>query len=321
MELLEKIKLETLIMDADFSKKEKLDFLLDMYTDNESKNWNLKRNGVIQKYRVLTVTPDLASILLTYFNDANRPVSPVNVNNLYKEMINGKWLDNGETITFNEDGDMTNGQHRFMALIKANISVSFTIVSGFGKDSFATIDNGRKRTSSDVLAHDGVSSAKNTAALCKFIFGFKQGRYSAHRNVSARTLGNTSIGDYYNSLNDVELHSSVLFGANYSKKSNGIITPTVLGGMLYLFNEVDREKSYDFLSRLCTGDNLVNGSPILALRNKLIKAKIDKTYHLTGETLIKNIVYCWEKFINGETVKVIKLPENYEINLQTNLQL
>jgi hypothetical protein len=86
--------------------------------------------------------------------------------------------------------------------------------------------------------------------------------------------------------------------------------------MYYIFNEIDKEKSFEFLSKLSTGDNLTNNSPILALRNKLIKAKIDKTYYLTPDMLIKNIVYCWEKFLNGESVKVIKLPEDYTINLK-----
>ena len=33
------------------------------------------------------------------------------------------------------------------------------------------------------------------------------------------------------------------------------------------------------------------------------------------DLLIKNIAYCWEKYINGETVKNIKLPEDYSINI------
>lgn len=321
MKLFEKIKLESIITDDNFSKKEKLDFLLDLYADNQTKNWELKTNGYVYKVRYVTVTPDLASLLVTYFNESNRPISESNVLTLSKEMLNGKWQVNGETITFDETGDMTNGQHRFLALIKADITLSILIITGLKEDTFATIDNGRKRAVSDVLAHAGISSSKNTASLCKFIFGFKQGRYGAHRNSSNRTLGNTSILPYYESLNDAEIHNSVNFGQTYSKKANGILTPTVLGGMYYILNEVDKNKSFEFLSKLSTGESLTDKSPILALRNKLTKAKIDKTYHLTPDTLVKTIVYCWEKFMNNENVKVIKLPEDYTINLQTNLPI
>lgn len=321
MKLLEKIKLETIIMDPNFSKKEKLDYLLDMYASNETNDWDFKRDGYEYKMRYVTVTPELATMLVTYFNDVNRPVSDTNVLNLSKEMLNDKWAVNGETITFNKNGDLSNGQHRFFALIKADVTLPLFIATGFKEDTFATIDNGRKRAVSDVLAHAGVLSAKNTASLCKFIFGFKQGRYGAHKDVSTRTLGNTSILSYYEGLDNVEINASVNFGQTYSKKANGIITPTFLGGMYYIFNELDREKSYEFLSKLSNGENLTDKSPILALRNKLIKAKTDKTYHLTPDTLVKTIVYCWEKFLKNESVKVIKLPEDYTINLQTSLPI
>ena len=319
MKLFEKIKLETIMMDPNFSKKQKLDFLLDMCTNNETNEWDFNRDGYVYKMRYVTVTPDLASMLVTYFNDVNRPVSDTNVLNLSKEMLNGKWAVNGETITFNENGDISNGQHRFFALIKADVTLPLFIATGFKEDSFATIDNGKKRAVSDILACAGVLSSKNTASLCKFIFGFKEGRYGAHRNASTRTLGNTAILNYYEALNNAEVHNSVNFGQMYSKKANGILTPTVLGGMHYIFNEVDKDKSYEFLSKLSTGESLMDKSPILALRNKLIKAKTDKTYHLTPDALIKNIAYCWEKFVKNENVKVIKLPEDYTINLQTKL--
>lgn len=319
MTITEKINFDEIINNKNFNKKQKLDFLLTKNTQNESKDWEINIEDSIIGVNFVVITPTLAKILLTHFNDNNRPVSDTNVSNLVKEMVNEKWLVNGETITFNELGDMTNGQHRLRALIKADVTLLLLVVTGLKSETFATIDSGRKRTTSDVLAYAGVLSSKNSASLCKFIYGFKEGKYGAHKNVSARTLNNTAILGYYNSLDDVEINSSVNFGQTFSKKANGIITPTVLGGIYYILNEVNREKSNEFLTKLCTGDNLTKNSPILALRNRLIKAKIDNTYHLTSDMLVKNIIYCWEKFVNGENVKVIKVPEDYTINLQTKL--
>jgi hypothetical protein len=315
MNIIEKIKVDNVIDNPNLSKREKLDFLLENNTPNESKNWGINVSDSIFRVRFVVVTPELAETLLTHFNSSNRPITKSNVANLVKEMTNDKWLVNGESITFNETGDMTNGQHRLVSLIKANVTLLLLTITGLKGETFATIDGGRKRATSDVLAHAGVVSAKNTSSLCKFIYGFKQGKYCAHRNTSDRTLNNTSILNYYNDLNETEVHNCVNFGQTYSKKANGMLTPTVLGGMYYIFNEIDKEKSYEFLSKLCTGDNLSNGSPIFALRNRLLKAAFDKTYYLPPDLLIKNIAYCWEKYVNGETVKNIKLPEDYSINI------
>jgi hypothetical protein len=316
MNIIEQFKIENIISNDNISKVEKLELILNSITNNESKYWNIMDGDSKLGFRYVVITPEIAEILFNHFNDTNRPVTPSNVANLVKEMVNGKWVNNGEPITFNDLGNTTNGQHRFLAIIKANVNLPFLVITGLKGEAFATIDGGRKRATSDVLAHAGVSSAKNTSSLCKFIYGFKQGKYGAHRNSSERSLNNTSILDYYYNLDESDVHDSVNFGQTYSKKANGIITPTVLGGMFYVFNEIDKEKSYEFLSKLSTGDSLTNNSPILALRNKLIKAKIDKTYYLTPDMLIKNIVYCWEKFINGDSIKVIKLPEDYTINLK-----
>lgn len=311
---------DTNIQVSQLSKKEKLEILLDIHTP-EGKSWTFEEDGDEYKTRCVGITPDLAKVLLQEFNNTNRPITEVNVLDLYKEMINGKWRFNGETITFNEFGDITNGQHRCEALVKSNKTFNFLVVTGLDKDSFGTIDNGRKRATSDVMAHNGVLSAKNTAALCKFIFGFYNGTYCAHRNASRRTLVNTSIMDFYNTLDKDRLHNCLNFAQTYSKKSNKIIAPTVLAGMFYFFEEVNDSKAFEFLSKLCTGDNLDANSPILALRNKLTKAKIEKNYHITQDMLIKTIVYCWEKFLNDEKVKNIKLPEDYKINIQFNLPL
>lgn len=315
MELQQEIELGSTSYRRHLTKAERLQMLLDANTFNESINWTTIINGEEYNVRYVLMTPDLARILYDEYNDTNRPLSKTNVHRLAKEMINNKWKRNGEGITFNRSGNMTNGQHRLVAVIKADKSFLFEVHTGLEDESFATIDGGRKRNPSDVLAHAGVVSAKNTSSLCKFIFGFKLGRYGDYNSVSERTLNNTTILEYYNTLAEEDVHSSVNFGQMYSKKANGILTPTIVGGMYYLFNEVDKEKSYEFLTKLCTGDSLSNQSPILALRNKLIKAKIDKTYHITPDLLIKNIVYCWEKFIRGENVKVIKLPEDYSVNL------
>jgi hypothetical protein len=316
MNIIEQFKITTIMDNSNIERNEKLELILDSITTNESKYWNINDGNSKIKFRLVTITPEIAEIFLNYFNNTNRPISDANVLRLAKEMVNGKWLNNFEPISFNKLGDSTNGQHRFKALIKTNMSFPFLIITGLEPEVYDTIDGGRKRTTSDVLAHAGVMSAKNTSSVCKFIYGFKEGKYGAHRNTSERSLNNTAILEYYTYLGESDVHDSVNFGLTYSKKANGIITPTILGSMFYIFNQIDRDKSYEFLSKLATGDNLTNTSPILALRNKLIKAKIDNTYYLTPDMLIKNIVYCWEKFINGEKVQKIKLPEDYTINLK-----
>lgn len=266
--------------------------------------------------RFMSIGPDLAEVILADFNKENRPFSDLNIKALTKEIENGKWQFNGESMSFNNKGNLSDGQHRLRAIIATGLTLPFLVVCGINKDAFPTINNGRTRTGSDVLGIGGVTSTTHSSSICKFIYGFKNEKYSANRNAN-RTLSNTEVLEYYNSLPNI--HESVNFGIQNAKKAQKLLTSTVIGGFHYLLSEVNPEKADDFLQKLCTGVDLSSDSPITLLRNKLIRSKSnsnsDATYRLTNEMLIKNILVCWDKYLANSKVKVLKVPDDYVIKL------
>lgn len=272
--------------------------------------------GEVITVRFISIGPDLAEIILAEFNNENRPFSEINIKALTKEMVGGKWYFNGESMTFNNEGNMSDGQHRLKAIIRSGMTFPFFVVCGINRNAFPTINNGRTRTGSDVLGIGGVPSTTHSSSICKFIYGFKNEKYSANRN-SNRTLSNTEVLDYYNSLPKV--HESVNFGINYAKKANGLLTSTLVGGFHYLLSEVDPAKAEDFMIKVCTGVDLSSDSPITLLRNKLIRSssnnKAEATYRLTNEMLIKNLLVCWDKYLANVKLKVLKVPDDYVIKL------
>lgn len=293
----------------------KLNSLLDLYTDKDSKPGYAIINGMKCEVRFVIITPELAQILFDNFNNHNRPISEINVKVLVKEMLNGNWEFNGESITFDYNGNCTNGQHRLRSIILSGLTFRFIVVTALEPKTFSTIDTGRKRAGSDVLSIVGVPNPTTTSSICKFIYGFKNGKYSANRN-SNRTITNSEIEAYYNTLGDIG--KSVRFGATMTKKSNSLLSATILGGFHYLFSEYDGNLAEDFLTKLAIGVGLESGSPVVAFRNKLIKAKSDSNFKFTNETLMKHMTYAWEKYLKGEKIQKIKLPDNYEISLYTN---
>lgn len=96
---------------------------------------------------VETVTPDSARRMLSVNYVGNRAVSDRDVSHLANYMKSGDWdPENGETITFNCNGDLVNGQHRLLAVIQADIPVRMGIIRGASADAYRTIDSGRKRS-------------------------------------------------------------------------------------------------------------------------------------------------------------------------------
>lgn len=124
-------------------------------------------NAVVKMQRkpsqpeLVTVTPDLAVSLLEH-NTYNRPLSNVHVQRIARQIIDGKWKFNGETIKVAQNGDVLDGQHRLWAVIESKKSIKTLIVYGIERDAFATIDTVRRlRSGSDTLALNGVSRYRN----------------------------------------------------------------------------------------------------------------------------------------------------------------
>lgn len=292
----------------------KLETYLESFKVEGTTNWSVKYGGNLTTHRLVSFTPELASKILSDFNNTNRPLNKSNVRFLTKEILSGNWVPNGESITFDLNGNCNNGQHRLKTIINTNTTLDILTITNLSEEAFKTIDTGKTRAGSDVLSIEGIPNAAHTSAMVKFIYAFKQGRYSANRQVQ-RTLSNTELIDYYYELGEDKIYESYQFYNSVRDTYANIITPTHVSGFHYLLTEIDSKKGEEFLRMLCEGINLTKNSPITALRGKLIKAKTHKNYKLTNEDLLKNISYSWEKYLEGKQVKKLKIPSEYEIKL------
>ena len=295
------------------TKFSKLCDLLDSNMLSDSTVGRMKFDNQIVETRFVLITPRIAQELLDNYNSQNRPISKINVNTLTKQMEENLWSFNGETITFNEEGNLTNGQHRLVSITKTNKSFYFLVVTGLYSESFATIDTGRRRQGSDILSIENIPNATSAAAIIKFIYAFKNGKHSINRNTN-RNLSNPELMDYLNTLPG-DVFNSIKLGVSYNKKCDGLISATNIGGFHYLFSEIDSKIADEFMEKLCTGVGVEEGSPVIALRNKLTKSKIDPTYKLTQKALVDNFVYAWEKYMAGGKLKNLRIPEGYEPKL------
>jgi hypothetical protein len=161
-----------------------------------------------------------------------------------------------------------------------------------------------------------VPSASLASSSTRFIYLFRNNKYRKGAN-SIASLSNQALYEYYLELDGFD--EWVKLGNRLYKQSEKLVTGTLFVGFSYLLNKIDPIKAADFMDKFSSGADLGKYSPILALRNKLIKARDSKNFHMEYNEVIKTIFYAWEKFQNNENVKVLKLPENYEINYQTRL--
>ena len=109
-------------------------------------NTDLRNNDI--ETMVVLVTPELAEKWLEK-NINNRKIRKSVIETYVNDMKNGKWSLVGDSITFDEYGVLTNGQHRLTAVMKSGTSQYFNVMKGI-KHNMNT-DRGAKRNVSDNL--------------------------------------------------------------------------------------------------------------------------------------------------------------------------
>jgi len=117
------------------------------------------------KVKIKLITPDVAKELLKK-NPLNRKIKNTLMYDLSRMMKCGDWVENGESIIIDSNGELKDGQHRLRASVLANYSFNVVFVTGVEPNVMPTIDTGANRGLSDVLF---LNSFKNTAALASAI--------------------------------------------------------------------------------------------------------------------------------------------------------
>lgn len=124
----------------------------------------MPKRGATPSLGIVTVTPEMAIQILER-NELNRPLNDQHVHRIARQISEGKWKFNGDTIKIASDHSVVDGQHRLWAAIEAKRSIDTIIVHGIDKDAFSTIDTLRKpRSGSDVIALAGTIKYRNYVA-------------------------------------------------------------------------------------------------------------------------------------------------------------
>lgn len=112
------------------------------------------------KAEVKFITPSIATKLLE-LNTHNRKIVNAHVEYLMREMVNGRWYVNNDSIVIDWNQRLGNGQHRLWAVTLApELDSSFEgvhmqVLTGADPKSQATMDIGKTRQLHDLLTLDG----------------------------------------------------------------------------------------------------------------------------------------------------------------------
>ena len=108
----------------------------------------------------------------------------------------------GDTIQFDVDGLMIDGQHRFEAGVAANFTFVFWFVVGVPKDAREVIGFGRPRKIAHVVRNEGYANAYLLSAAAAWLCKIKKGQHVP----SGLTRGRSGSGTVEEILDTIKRH-------------------------------------------------------------------------------------------------------------------
>lgn len=126
----------------------------------------------------IVVGPDEAKRWLAT-NVRNRHLRKAQVAAYARDMAAGRWKFTGESIKFDRDGHLLDGQHRLAAIEQSGVSITMPVMRGLDPDVQHNMDAGIKRLGSDALALDGHKNTNILAAAARLAILWTSGRLSS----------------------------------------------------------------------------------------------------------------------------------------------
>lgn len=259
------------------------------------------------KASVEVITKEMAQKYLAKRDD-DRPLSRQHLFELISRQKRGEWKINGDSLKFDNTGKLRDGQHRLMMVIETEVPITAVVVRDLEPDAFLTMDTGKSRNLSDVLAIQKRPNAVAIAASLRFISTYLFDRmrvgYSA---LSFEQL--ISVLDKH-----TEIPLSVEFVKLYS--TNGRTPgrpgwPAVITACHYLFSRVDKAVTNDFIERYITGLRIEKPSdPVSVLRGQIVGYAAAKLKP-NGYQIFGIICAAWNAHRAGREVnRAYKIPKS-----------
>jgi hypothetical protein len=256
---------------------------------------------------VVEVTPEMAQQWLdTRFDNERTLREGTRVAAMVRDMQADRWYFTGDPIRFDyETGRLIDGQHRLTAVVQSSCSQLFAIIN-LPMEARSVIDTGSARTLGDLLLFGGHVKGRNLAAIIRRVLTYFNGR-------------GTEGGDYYPTVTesteflsknkDALVRAVEVAQKSYQGGRRLPMSPAILGATYFLCAEKDQDLADSFFDKLIFGLDLHEGEPVLALRDRLLRAREQQGRPMSPDDAFRFTILAWNFTRAGVSVKRLLTPK------------
>lgn len=256
-------------------------------------------------YERVLVTPEIAKRWLRSNAENQRGIKPAKITSYARDMATGSWdSDTGETIKFRAD-TLIDDQNRLLAVVEAGVPIEFDVARTTSDKAMIVIDTGATRTMGDSLKIAGSHDRFRAAAILRWVALFDAGVRRGSGGALAPT--NSELWDLY--AKDPALYDAAAARGTDVQRA-GLGTGSSAGTAYVLFVRIERDLALRFFDDLVSGAGLPVQHPVLTLRNRLTRTRMDR---IARHEQLALYVRAWNALRAGETPKVFLMTRGGEL--------
>ncbi len=242
------------------------------------------------------VGPDLAREWMGA-NHGNRNMRKTAIAQYARDMIEGDWMTTGDSIKFDWDGRLIDGQHRLEAIIASGCSVQFVVVRGLEPRVQDVIDSNVRRSATDAMRFNGYEHNVNEIAGCARIakarsLGMVTTALSAH---TPAQMTNSEVLEWARENPEVQ-RAAALARRVYATIG---ATPSALTYCIWVLEKIDPVQAVDFFTTTAEFNTNGKNDPRATLL-RAFNALRERKAHMTAGIQILYIFRAWNAYRDGE---------------------
>lgn len=253
------------------------------------------------KVELVTIEPNMAAQWLE-FNTNNRTLNRDTVEKFASDVAAGRWSLNGETIKFDREGRLIDGQHRLSAIVAANTSARMMVVTGLEPESQMTVDIGRIRSTGQQLSLMGIPKGNELTAAAVVLY-----RLTRHPE---KVWAVSNMPSKPEQMEFIKRNLEVL--QSCCSLADRAYTPTSMRKAPYaavaaLAHLSGRGVEFiHFHDGFTSGANLSEGDPRLELRNRALRYKRHRTSTWDQQVMTAFVIKAFNAYLEGREVKLLR---------------
>lgn len=241
-------------------------------------------------------------------NKHNRSVRQRVVSAYTRDMLAGRWFPGVDTITFDTDGILLNGQHTLLAVVAASeqagkpVYISAIVVRNQHPQAQNVMDAGAGRKMSDQLGLAGEPNRNVLAAAARISFLYDKYKIDYSTAAAKETPTHLELFDWI--AENPDIRESMRLTMHIANGELRFVHSVATALHYQFWKQTDVDTASEFFTKLASGSDLTEGTPLFALRRFLIN-NLGAPRKVDSLTIMAVTIKAWNKWRNSEAARVM----------------